>query len=113
MVPATLHRYHHPHTLALLDTLLGHRTDAAGLGYETTSVGARVDWERLTTAPLSVSDHYVAVGALVVSHLETFGTPAEAARLRATIENDRCRLDASGASRPPWTDRGPAGGEVR
>ncbi|HET7487961.1 MAG TPA: hypothetical protein VFJ85_08535 [Acidimicrobiales bacterium] len=51
-----LHAGDHPHTLALLEALVGRRADAASLGFERTEAGAFVDWEQLTGGPLSSTE---------------------------------------------------------
>ena len=51
-----LHRDDTPHTLRLLDGLLGHRSDRAELGYQPDPWGAEVDWDRLTGGALSTTE---------------------------------------------------------
>lgn len=48
-----LHMDDYPQTLRLLLNLLDGRTDNDSLGFYPSDAGAYVDWERLTTAPLS------------------------------------------------------------
>jgi hypothetical protein len=51
-----LHLDDYPQTLRLLAALLAHRPDREELGYSPTEHGAWIDWDRLTTGPLSSTE---------------------------------------------------------
>ncbi len=61
-----LHHDDYPNTLALLSSLVGHRTDDERLGYMVDEWGAEVDWDLLTStdAPVSSTER----AALIVAH---------------------------------------------
>jgi hypothetical protein len=58
-----LHLDDYPQTLRLLRAVLGHRSDREDLGYTVTEHGAYVDWDRLTSGPLSSTEVAVILGA--------------------------------------------------
>ena len=70
-----LHRADYPHTLRLLEELLGHRQDREELGYSAEEDGAEVDWEVLTSTDATVSstEHAVLLIAQGCSILERHG----------------------------------------
>jgi hypothetical protein len=69
-MPGThLHRADCPQALAILRALLGHRAEAAGIGYQPTGHGAWVDWDALGDSWLSTTETatvHIARGVAIV-----------------------------------------------
>lgn len=85
-----LHRDDTPHTLRLLDGLLGHRSDRAELGYQPDQWGAEVDWDRLAGGALSITEVAVVHIALGCAIAERHGgplSPAVRGPLRALLRD--------------------------
>jgi hypothetical protein len=71
--PIHYHQDDYPHTLAMINALVGRRRDAAELGYEPTEYGAFIDFDALTTGKLSTSERHVARAVQGLAGLERHG----------------------------------------
>lgn len=73
MTAVHYHRNDYPETLRFLTAVVGHRADAAGLGFDATEQGAWVDWDALERDRLSSTERAVVRIARGVETLECSG----------------------------------------